>query len=355
MSQRFRDVEDKRRDESRRGTHECARHKGLKSRYSAGRVKTAALLGLAACTLLWAQASPETGEFAVLMQQGQRAMQEQRMQDAELAFRGAVALEPLSAPALTSLAYVVYRSGRKATDRFAGSSRFDEAKQLFDKAISADPNNFLAHYDLATAIGEQCMPSLMQAYVDSGFLNSTNAILPFGPQRQALQKKIGGLLADGIGHSRRALEINPNSGEAMRQLSSLLKIRASIDDSEEGSTADQREARDWMRKANEQQAALGMPAFVRISSRIAEANLIERVDPVYPAAARAIRLQGTVEFTVVIDEQGHVADTTLVRGHPMLVNAARDALAHWVYRPTMFNGQAVKVTTTVDVVFRVPD
>jgi TonB family protein len=199
------------------------------------------------------------------------------------------------------------------------------------------------------------MPSLMQANLDAGFSNSSNPVLPYGSARQALQEKIGELLALGIEYSRRALEINPNSAQAMRQLSSLLKIREAIDTSEERSIADQHEARDWLRKADEQQAVLGLPTFVRIGSRIAEANLIEKVDPVYPPAARAIRLQGNVEFTVVIDEQGHVAEVTLVRGHPMLVNAARDALTHWVYRPTMFNGQAVKVTTTVDVGFRLPD
>lgn len=321
----------------------------------AARAKMAALLWLAGSTLLCAQTSPAGKDFTSLMQQGQRAMEEQRMRDAELAFRGAAALEPLSAPALTSLAYVVYLSGRKTTDRFAGSSRFDEAKQLFDRAISADPNNFLAHYDLATAIGEQCLPSLMQANLDAGFSNSSNAILPYGPGRQALKSKIGGLLEQGIQHSRSALEIDPNSGETMRLLSSLMKIRAAIDDTEEGSTADRDEAQDWLHKAEQQQAALGMPKFVRIGSRIAEANLMERVDPVYPPAARAIRLQGMVEFTVVIDEQGHVAEANLVRGHPMLVNAAREALTHWVYRPTMFNGQPVKVTTTVDVAFRLPD
>jgi TonB family protein len=320
-----------------------------------GQGKIAAMLWFVVSTLLWAQTSPETNDFTSLMKKGQRAMQARRMQDAELAFRGAASLEPLSAPALTSLAYVIYLSGRKATDRFAGSSRFDEAKQLFNRAISADPNNFLAHYDLATAIGEQCMPSLIQANLEAGFSNSLNPVLPYGPARQALQDKIGALLEEGIEHSRRALQIDPNSGAAMHQLASLLRTRAAIYDTEEGSNADRQEAQDWLHKAEQQQVALGMPKFVRIGRRIAEANLIERVDPVYPPAARAVRLQGIVEFTVVIDEQGHVAEAKLVRGHPMLVSAAKDALTHWVYQPTMLNGQPVKVTTTVEVPFRLPD
>jgi TonB family protein len=319
-----------------------------------GQAKTAAFVVFAASTL-WAQAAPGPNEFEAVMQQGQQALKEQKMQDAEVEFRRAVALEPFSAPALTSLAYVVYLSGRNAADRFAGSSRFDEAKRLFDRAISADPNYFLAHYDLATAIGEQCMPSLIQANLDEDVAGSRNAVLPYGPARQALQQKIGPVLGEGIGHSRRALEIDPNSGVAMRQLSSLLNTRAAIDDTEEASNADRQEARDWARKADQQQVALGTPNFVRIGSRIAEANLIERVDPVYPPAARAVRLQGTVAFTVVIDEQGRVADMKLLRGHPMLVSAAKDALTHWVYRPTMLNRQPVKVTTTVDVPFRLPD
>jgi periplasmic protein TonB len=37
--------------------------------------------------------------------------------------------------------------------------------------------------------------------------------------------------------------------------------------------------------------------------------------------------------------------------NPLLVNAARDAILQWQYRPTMLNGQAVEVLTTIVVNF----
>jgi len=88
---------------------------------------------------------------------------------------------------------------------------------------------------------------------------------------------------------------------------------------------------------------------------VAEANLIGRVEPVYPQQAKAARLQGVVEFTIIIDEQGHVTEVKLVGGHPLLVNAAREAVTQWVYRPTLLNGQPVKVMTTVEVPFRLAE
>jgi len=51
---------------------------------------------------------------------------------------------------------------------------------------------------------------------------------------------------------------------------------------------------------------------------------------------------------------GKVQSLRLVRGHPLLVNAAKDAVLQWVYRPTLLNGKPVSITTTVDVPFTVP-
>ena len=292
-------------------------------------------------------------DFSELMRHGKEAMKQQQFQNAEVAFRGALALEPLSADALDALADAAYASGTRIQstdpkDRFNGSSRFDEAKRLLEKAIGIDSNSFAAHYDLARIIASQCVGPLMQASLDEGAPKPRSGVLPYGPIRQNLRLKIGGLVEEGIQHANRALEIDPNSSAAMRQLSELLVIRVDLDETQEASETDKKASRDWLQKAG----AAPISGVVRIGAQVAEANLIGRVDPVYPPLARAARVQGTVEFTITIDEQGHVIDVKLVRGHPLLVNAAKEAVAQWVYKPTLLNGQPVKVMTMVDVPFQ---
>jgi TonB family protein len=93
------------------------------------------------------------------------------------------------------------------------------------------------------------------------------------------------------------------------------------------------------------------PGVVRIGGKVAEANVIEKVAPEYPERAMQARLEGVVEFTVMIGEDGLVKNLQLVRGHPLLVNAARDAVLQWRYRTTMLNGSPVSVMTDVVVNF----
>jgi protein TonB len=90
---------------------------------------------------------------------------------------------------------------------------------------------------------------------------------------------------------------------------------------------------------------------VRVGGQVAEANLIRRVQPVYPALAKSARVSGTVEFTAVISKEGNIENLQLVRGHPLLVNAAREAVLQWKYKPTMLNGQPVEVVTSIIVNF----
>lgn len=90
---------------------------------------------------------------------------------------------------------------------------------------------------------------------------------------------------------------------------------------------------------------------VRVGGNVAAANLIRSVQPVYPALAKAARVEGTVEFTATISREGNIENLTLVRGHPLLVTAARDAVAQWRYRPTLLNGEPVEVVTDIIVNF----
>ena len=90
---------------------------------------------------------------------------------------------------------------------------------------------------------------------------------------------------------------------------------------------------------------------VRFGGRVAEANLIRKVLPIYPPLARSTRVQGTVEFTALISKEGNVENLQLVHGHPLLIRAAREAVLQWRYRPTLLNGEPVEVVTNIVVNF----
>lgn len=90
---------------------------------------------------------------------------------------------------------------------------------------------------------------------------------------------------------------------------------------------------------------------VKIGGKVAAANVIYSVRPAYPPLAKAARIEGVVEFTATISKEGMIENLTLVRGHPLLVNAARQAVSQWRYRPTLLNGQPVEVITDITVNF----
>jgi periplasmic protein TonB len=72
---------------------------------------------------------------------------------------------------------------------------------------------------------------------------------------------------------------------------------------------------------------------VRIGGRVAEANLMQQVQPTYPPLAKSARVQGAVKFTAIISKDGKIENLQLIRGHPLLVDAAKDAVLQWRYRP----------------------
>jgi len=76
------------------------------------------------------------------------------------------------------------------------------------------------------------------------------------------------------------------------------------------------------------------------------------VRPVWPAEARRAGVQGIVivEFTIGID--GAVADARILRGIPLLDQAALDCVRQWRYEPTLLNGRPVPTLMTAAVTFR---
>ena len=53
----------------------------------------------------------------------------------------------------------------------------------------------------------------------------------------------------------------------------------------------------------------------------------------------------------VIDEKGSVREVRVLRGHPLLDDAAMQAVGQWQFTPTLLNGTTVPVVMTVTVGF----
>jgi len=53
----------------------------------------------------------------------------------------------------------------------------------------------------------------------------------------------------------------------------------------------------------------------------------------------------------IISKDGTIKELEVVSGHPLLQQAALDAVRQWRYQPTLLNGEPVEVDTTIDVIF----
>ena len=100
-----------------------------------------------------------------------------------------------------------------------------------------------------------------------------------------------------------------------------------------------------------QNAIAKTAAPVRMDAKAMDAVLIHKVVPAYPQLARAARVQGPVEFTAVIGKDGSIERLQLVRGHPLLVKAAEEAVEQFRYKPTLVKGEPVEVTTSIIINF----
>lgn len=74
-------------------------------------------------------------------------------------------------------------------------------------------------------------------------------------------------------------------------------------------------------------------------------KVVNRVSPVFPALAKKMNVAGVVKIEATITAGGTVSNTKVVGGHPLLVEAAVDALKKWKY-------EAAGETTTTVVEFR---
>jgi protein TonB len=91
---------------------------------------------------------------------------------------------------------------------------------------------------------------------------------------------------------------------------------------------------------------------VRVGGDIREPRKIKDVAPVYPTIAAKAQLEGIVIIEATVGTNGRVESATVLRGMPILDEAALAAVRGWAYTPTLLNGIPTPIILTVTVTFR---
>jgi protein TonB len=93
------------------------------------------------------------------------------------------------------------------------------------------------------------------------------------------------------------------------------------------------------------------PQKLKVSSGVVEGLKLNAPSPTYPQMARIAHIQGDVVLQATISKNGTVENLHAISGHPILIQAALDAVRQWKYKPYVLNGEPVEVETTIKVQF----
>jgi len=81
------------------------------------------------------------------------------------------------------------------------------------------------------------------------------------------------------------------------------------------------------------------------------AQLVRRVEPIYPPLARQIQREGRVELHAFISTEGRIESLEVISGDPVFIQSALSAVREWRYRPTILNGRPIEVDTHITVIY----
>jgi TonB family protein len=92
-------------------------------------------------------------------------------------------------------------------------------------------------------------------------------------------------------------------------------------------------------------AVVAGPGVPGLRAQDAQGEIVRRakskVQPVYPELARKMNITGTVKVEVVVSPNGSVKEAKVVGGHPVLANAALDAVKKWRFEPAAMESSGV--------------
>ena len=239
---------------------------------------------------------------------------------------------------------------------YARDGQFDRAVETLEAAASANPSN--AEVQQLTAV----------FYYEKAFKD----------QSLSSEQKLR-YLDSGLAASNRALSARPDYSDALVYKNILLRMKANLETDPAAKRAMLAEADALRNRAMERKKTTGQDAMVfvpasgqpppppppppppaalvggqapvRVGGNIRPPTKVRDVKPVYPAEVETAGVQGVVILEVTIDTVGSVFEGRVLRGQPLLVPAALDAVKQWQFQPTLLNGVPVPVIMTVTVNF----
>jgi TonB family protein len=268
-------------------------------------------------------------------------LQEERgaIAEAEATFQSAIAVTGGNRQVLSSMAGFFTRIGQ-----------FDKAVRALEDAAAQNPSDPTGHQLVATHYWEKAQrdaslsPLDKLFYIDAGIAATDRALAQRPDYVEALTYKNillrlkGNLETDAVRRQQLFAEADILRGRAME----LARQRTGASSAASDPSAPPPPPQNY--EVDGQQA-------VRIGGSVATPAKLRDVRPVYPQDAQDARVSGVVIIEALIDTQGAVRSTRVLRSIPLLDQAALDAVEHWKFTPTLLNGVPVPVVMTVTVNF----
>ena len=89
--------------------------------------------------------------------------------------------------------------------------------------------------------------------------------------------------------------------------------------------------------------------------RVTPAEAIKKIQPDYPAIAKAANASGSVHVEILVSETGEVIEAHAAGGHPLLHDAAVQAARGWTFKSAEISGSAVKTRGILTFTFKLTD
>lgn len=288
-------------------------------------------------------------------------------------FKAVLEKDPNQVQALSGMALLTYTSSSFGAEE-ARAAAIDEAAEWNRRLVAVRPNEPEPYYNLGMIAWSKVYVPIQAARTQLKMDGAAIGPIPDAAMRDSLSAQYGKTIEEGLDNLKQCLNLDPKNGDAMTYLALLLRKKGDLEASADAARFDNEQAAEYIQKsvvekqskiaatapAPETAAATPPPpppgsdssgnAPQRISPSVAAEMLEEKAAPICPSDFKCIR--GTVEFSIVISAEGNVESTFLLRGNPLLVPAARDAVMQWRYRPLLSeDGRAVRATTNVVVNF----